>query len=86
MSTQYRVDIACEGRLWSSMHIEHPWAKEALRDLLGVLRAQSRYSLSVHVAHGERRIGDSSPAGVRVIAREPLYEPLSPEQLQALLA
>jgi hypothetical protein len=82
MNTPYRIDIAREGRLWGQLHIDHPWGDEALRDLLNTLKAHGGYELSVHVAKAERRIIESSPAGVRVLGREPLFEPMPAHLLE----
>lgn len=76
MTAHYVVDIQKDDAHWGRLHIEHPRAEAALTELLQALRAQG-YTCRPQVAVGERRLVESSPAGVTLLFREPVLQPLS---------
>ena len=75
--TVYRLVIHRHGRLLGQFDSETPWAREAIADLLERLPEQDGYRTELFVAHDERRLLESGPQGLRVVGREPLFEPLS---------
>ena len=73
--TAYRLVIYRHNRLLGQFDSETPWAEDAVRDLLGCLPKQDGYHTELFVAHDERRLLESSPEGLRVVARDPIFEP-----------
>ena len=53
-------------------------ALDAVRDIAARLPAQDGYRLELAVAHDERRLLESGPDGLRVLAREPLFATVRP--------
>lgn len=75
--TVYRLVIHRHSRLLGQFDSETPWARKAIADLLERLPEQDGYRTELFVAHDERRLLESGPQGLRVVGREPLFEPLS---------
>ncbi|MBH2017522.1 MAG: cytoplasmic protein [Burkholderiales bacterium] len=73
MHAQYRIDILKDGALWGALHIDHPQSEAALHEMLAVLRGQG-YTCRVMQASGERRLLESTPAGVSLLFREPIFQ------------
>ncbi|MFC4487679.1 cytoplasmic protein [Tepidiphilus baoligensis] len=72
----YRIVIFRHGRLLGQFDSETPWAAEAVHDLLQRLPEQEGYRTELFVAHDERRLIESGPGGLRLLGREPLFQPL----------
>lgn len=72
----YRLVISRHGRLLGQFESETPWAEEAVSDLLRRLPAQDGYRTELFVAHDERRLLESGPGGLKILGREPLFQPL----------
>lgn len=51
-------------------------ALPAIREIAARLPAGDGYRLELQAAHGERRLLESSPDGLRVLGREPLFVPV----------
>lgn len=72
----YRLVISRHGRLLGQFESETPWAEDAIRDLLQRLPGRDGYRTERLVAHGERRLLESGPDGLKVLGREPLFQPI----------
>ncbi len=73
MHAHHRIDIFKDGALWGALHIDHPQSDAALSEMLGLLRTQG-YTCRVMQASGERRLLESTPAGVSLLFREPIFQ------------
>lgn len=75
----YRLIIRRHDRLLGHFETSAPWAREALDDVLQRLPAIEGYRVEMQVSRGERRLLESSPAGLRLLSVEALFEPLPPD-------
>ncbi|MDD3652388.1 cytoplasmic protein [Immundisolibacter sp.] len=73
----YRLVIYRHDRLLGHFDSEMPWAETAVGDLLRLLPAQQGYRAELFVARSERRLLESGPQGLRLLSREPAFEPLA---------
>ncbi|MDU4253161.1 cytoplasmic protein [Pseudomonas sp.] len=73
---KYRLTIQRHGQLLGHFDSDLPWARDAVRAIAEGLGGQD-FDLELQVADSERRLLESSPAGIRVLASEPLYRPLA---------
>lgn len=78
---KYRLQIWQNDRLWGRFESEGPQAKLAIQEMCHRLPAGEGFEYKLFIAHDEKRIIESSPAGIRLLAAEVLYE----EQDLALL-
>jgi hypothetical protein len=72
----YRLVISRHGRLLGQFDSETPWAGDAIRDLLQRLPECDGYRTELFVAREERRLLESGPGGLKLLGREPLFQPL----------
>ena len=72
----YRLVISRHGRLLGQFDSETPWAGDAIRDLLQRLPECYGYRTELFVAREERRLLESGPGGLKLLGREPLFQPL----------
>lgn len=77
---KYRLIIHRHGQLFGYFDSDQPWAREAVRAIAASLGGQG-YELELQVADGERRLLESSPTGIKVLASEPLYRPAALDTL-----
>lgn len=77
---KYRLTIQHHGRLLGHFESDVPWAREAVRAIAGCL-GELGYDLELQVAEGERRLLESSPAGIKLLASEPLFRPVALDAL-----
>ena len=71
----HRLIIHRNERLLGHFDSDVPWSLEAVQDIAARLPEADGYRLELLVASGERRILESSPSGVRVLASDPLLTP-----------
>ncbi|MDF3867823.1 cytoplasmic protein [Pseudomonas denitrificans (nom. rej.)] len=69
---KYRLIIQRHGQLLGHFDSDLPWARDAARAIAVSLGGQG-FELELQVADGERRLLESSPAGIKVLASEPLF-------------
>ncbi len=79
MSREFRIELSFNGRAWSRIDIDVPWATEVLDDIRARFSAEHGYRMRVFVADAERRIIESGPEGIRLLTRDPLFKPLETE-------
>ncbi|MBD9676091.1 cytoplasmic protein [Pseudomonas sp. PDM18] len=72
---QYRLTIQRHGQLLGHFDSDLPWARDAVRAIAESLGGQG-FDLVLQVADSERRLLESSPAGIKVLASEPLFRPM----------
>ncbi|WP_448681537.1 cytoplasmic protein [Pseudomonas nicosulfuronedens] len=72
---KYRLIIQRHGQLLGHFDSDLPWAREAVRAIAESLDGQD-FDLELQVADSERRLLESSPAGIKVLASEPLFRPM----------
>ncbi len=72
---KYRLTIQRHGQLLGHFDSDLPWAREAVRAIAESLDGQD-FDLELQVADSERRLLESSPAGIKVLASEPLFRPM----------
>jgi len=77
---KYRLIIQRHGQLLGHFDSDLPWAKDAVRHIAACL-GELGYGLELQVADSERRLLESSPAGIKVLASEPLYRPADLHEL-----
>jgi len=77
---KYRLIIQRHGQLLGHFDSDLPWAREAVQSIAGCL-GELGYGLELMVADGERRLLESSPSGIKLLASEPLYRPMPLEGL-----
>ncbi|MCP1624994.1 cytoplasmic protein [Pseudomonas nitroreducens] len=77
---KYRLIIQRHGQLLGHFDSDLPWARDAVRAIAESLGGQG-FDLELQVADSERRLLESSPEGIRVLASEPLYRPMPLESL-----
>ncbi|AGI24724.1 hypothetical protein H681_14270 [Pseudomonas sp. ATCC 13867] len=77
---KYRLTIQRHGQLLGHFDSDLPWARDAVRAIADALGGQG-FVLELQVADGERRLLESSPAGIKLLASEPLYRPMALENL-----
>ena len=84
MHKQYRVNVWKNDRLWCRIDVDSPWAHEVVQDLLSRFPSKKGYFAELLVATEDRRILESSPDGVRLLACEPIYEPVTLQNMEHL--
>lgn len=72
---KYRLTIQRHGQLLGHFDADLPWARDAVRAIAESLGGQD-FDLELQVADSERRLLESSPAGIKVLASEPLFRPV----------
>jgi hypothetical protein len=77
---KYRLTLQRHGQLLGHFDSDLPWARDAVRAIAQALDGQG-FDLELQVADSERRLLESSPDGIRVLASEPLYRPMPLESL-----
>ena len=70
-----RLIIHRHDRLLGYFESDTPQSLDAVRDVAARLNASDGYRLELLVADGERRLLESTPQGLRVLSREPLFKP-----------
>ena len=73
---KYRLIIQRHGQLLGHFDSDLPWARDAVRAIVDALDGHG-FDLELQGADSERRLLESSPAGIKVLASEPLYRPLA---------
>lgn len=76
MAKQYRLEVSLHGRAWCRIEADTPWAAETVDDLIARLPEDAGYRVEIFVATEERRIVESGPGGLRLLVREPIFQPL----------
>ncbi|KAF1072381.1 MAG: hypothetical protein GAK45_00213 [Pseudomonas citronellolis] len=69
----YRLVVQRHDRLLGHFDADLPWAAEAIAEIAGRFSAAEGYVLQLLVAEHQRRLLESSPDGLRVLGREPLF-------------
>ncbi|WP_325950297.1 cytoplasmic protein [Pseudomonas putida] len=75
MST-YRLVVQRHQKLLGHFESSTPWASEAIEDLIARLPVSEGFELQLLVAKEERRLIESSSAGIRVLGCEPIFTSL----------
>ncbi|MGC1329175.1 MULTISPECIES: hypothetical protein [unclassified Pseudomonas] len=73
----FRVQVCKDNKRWCSIDVEHLDAGTVVRDVAGRFSAEEGFVISVQKRTGEKRLLESSPTGVKLIAVEPLFEKVS---------
>lgn len=73
----YRVVVSKDKKRWCSIDIEHISGVEVLDDVAARFPAEQGFVISVMKRSGEKRLLEASPAGVRLLSAEPLFEVFS---------
>ena len=69
----FRLIIHRQDKLLGHFDSDAPWAAEAIRALSDTLTGAG-YDLELLVATSERQLLESSPEGIRVLSREPIFK------------
>ncbi|MFR0692904.1 cytoplasmic protein [Enterobacterales bacterium AE_CKDN230030158-1A_HGKHYDSX7] len=77
---KYRLIVQRHGQLLGHFDSDLPWAREAVQSIACCL-GELGYGLELQVADSERRLLESSPAGIKVLASEPLFRPMPLDNL-----
>ena len=81
----YRLNILHHGKRLGHFESDTPHSAQAVQTLLALLQAQdgaeSGFEFSLQVAYAERRVLETDPQGMRVLAREPLFQSCALEKL-----
>lgn len=73
MSARYRIIVWKDLRLWCRIDSHGPFAKEAMKEMLALLSAQDGYSVEIQISHDDKRILETGPNGIRLLATEPIF-------------
>ena len=77
MSTQFRLAVSLHGRGWCRIDADMPWASGAVGDIISRLPESAGYRVKIYLlATEERRIVESGPKGVGLLAHEPILQSL----------
>ncbi|HDS1367964.1 TPA: cytoplasmic protein [Stenotrophomonas maltophilia] len=71
----YRLIIRNRDRLLGHFESSTPWSLEAIKETASRFPARDGYRLELLVSHGEKRLIESTPEGIRVLSSELLFEP-----------
>ncbi|MGX0957691.1 hypothetical protein AB7M18_003819 [Pseudomonas viridiflava] len=80
MST-YRLVVQRHQKLLGFFESDTPCASEAIRELVSRLPTSEGFELKLLVAMGERRMIESTPTGIRVLSREPIFSNMAIDTL-----
>lgn len=69
----FRLIIHRQDKLLGHFDTDAPWAAEAIRALSDTL-TDAGYDLELLAATSERQLLESSPEGIRVLSREPIFK------------
>ncbi|MGE8362780.1 cytoplasmic protein [Pseudomonas sp.] len=69
----FRLTIHRQDKLLGHFESDAPWAADAVRELATTL-TDAGYDLALLVADSERQLLESSPEGIRVLSREPIFK------------
>ncbi|MGO3741747.1 cytoplasmic protein [Kerstersia sp.] len=70
----YRLIIQRHGKLLGHFESAASWSRDAIADIASRLPASDGYQIELQVEDGERRIVESTPAGIRLLAREAFFK------------
>lgn len=70
----YRVVVCKAKKRWCVVDIEHLDARTILADVTARFPLEQGFDISVVKKHGEKRLLEVSPAGVKMLSAEPLFE------------
>ncbi|KKO73155.1 hypothetical protein [Kerstersia gyiorum] len=76
----YRLIIQQHGKLLGHFESSTSWSRAAIEEIASRLPATAGYQLELLAEDGERRLLESTPEGVRLLAREPIFKPASWQQ------
>lgn len=82
----YRILVRRHGRLLGHLDLAAGVSPADCADFSARLPAGDGYALSVLESVGERRLLESTPAGIRLLAAEHVYEPARTDPLQRPVA
>ncbi|CAM4275833.1 cytoplasmic protein [Kerstersia similis] len=71
----YRLIIQRHGKLLGHFESAVSWSRDAIADIASRFPLADGYQLELLIEDGERRIVESTPAGVRLLSREPFFKP-----------
>jgi len=75
MST-HRLVIHRHGKLMGYFESATPDAEQAVREVASALSMSEGFSMDMQVATGERRLLESTPDGIRLLSRQPIFQSL----------
>lgn len=73
MSARYRIVVWKDFRFWCKVDTHGPIAKEAVDEMLTLLAGQPGYSVELQVSTDDKRILETGPNGIKLLATEPIY-------------
>lgn len=73
----YQLLIKKHERLLGHFESSAPWSKEAVEEIASQLRDVEGYQLEALIAVDERRIVESGPSGIKILAREYIFNPVA---------
>lgn len=75
----YQLVIRKNDRLLGHFESSSPWSREAVREVASALKHAGGFEIELLVAVDERRIVESGPTGIKVLAREHVFKSVSPD-------
>lgn len=75
--SSYRLLVHQQDRHLGHFDAEGAEALQTIHRIAALLRPEDGFQLELLVAQGERRLLESGPEGLRVLSREPLFQPAS---------
>lgn len=72
----YRLVIYNQEKLFGHFESDLPWSLTAINKVAENLKPDDGYRLELFLAEDEKRFIESSPDGIKVISREPLFKPV----------
>lgn len=76
----YRLNVQRYNKLFGHFESSTPWAKEAIEEISALLLKSDGYEVELLVANDERRLLETSSAGIKVLGREPIFTRIPFEQ------
>lgn len=70
----YRVVVRKDKKHWCCIDIEHLNAGGVLADVAGRFSPEHGFDISVMKRIGEKRLLEASPAGMKVLAADPIFQ------------
>lgn len=75
----FQLVVRKDDRLLGHFESSAPWSKEAVQAVASALNAAQGFELQFLIATDEKRIVESGPSGIKVLAREYIFKPYEME-------